>query len=70
MISTASSKFFEGMLFILVRRPYNIGDLINVSNVEVQTSFDGAPGWIVENVTLFQTGTSGKMVRLLFRFVL
>lgn len=29
--------------------------MINVSNVEVQTSFDGAPGWIVENVTLFET---------------
>jgi small-conductance mechanosensitive channel len=55
MIGSASSKYFEGLLFILVRRPYNIGDLINVSNVEVQTSFDGAPGWIVENVTLFET---------------
>jgi hypothetical protein len=26
MIGSASSKYFEGLLFILVRRPYNIGD--------------------------------------------
>ena len=29
--------------------------MIHVSNVETDTSFDGAPGWIVEHVTLFQT---------------
>jgi len=55
MIGSASAKYFEGILFILVRRPYNIGDRIHVSGVETDTSFDGAPGWVVENVTLFQT---------------
>ena len=36
-------------------RPYNIGDLIHVSNVESDTSLDGAPCWVVEHVTLFET---------------
>ena len=30
MIGSASSKYFEGLLFILVRRPYAIGDGIHV----------------------------------------
>lgn len=55
IIGTASSKYFEGVLFILVRRPYSIGDLMNVSNIESETSFDGSPGWLVEHVTLFET---------------
>jgi small-conductance mechanosensitive channel len=55
MISTASSKYFEGLLFILVRRPYQIGDGIHVSNIEVDTSFTGSAWWTVENVTLFTT---------------
>lgn len=55
MIGSASSKYFEGVLFILCRRPYNIGDRIHVSGIETDTSFDGAPGWTVEHVTLFET---------------
>ena len=30
MIGSASSKYFEGLLFIIVRRPYAIGDGIHV----------------------------------------
>lgn len=41
MISSASSKYFEGLLFILVRRPYQIGDGIHISNVESNTSTAG-----------------------------
>ena len=56
MIGSASSKYFEGLLFILVRRPYGIGDMIHVSNVEQDTPIElGAPCWIVQNVTLFET---------------
>ena len=55
MIGSASSKYFEGLLFILVRRPYNIGDLINVNGIESETGLMGAVGWIVQNVTLFET---------------
>lgn len=55
MIGSASSKYFEGILFILVRRPYGIGDIIHVSGVENETSQDGSMGWIVQKVTLFET---------------
>ena len=37
-VGSASSKYFEGVLFILACRPYNIGDLIHVSNVESEVS--------------------------------
>ena len=47
--------FQKGLLFILVRRPYGIGDLIHVSNVESNTSVDGSIAWVVNNVTLFET---------------
>lgn len=55
MISSASSKYFEGLLFILVRRPYQIGDAIHVSNVETDTSYTGSAWWTVEDVGLFTT---------------
>ena len=55
MIGSASAKYFEGLLFILVQRPYGIGDRINVSGTESLADNGGAQGWIVENVTLFTT---------------
>ncbi|CAJ1957656.1 unnamed protein product [Cylindrotheca closterium] len=55
VIGPAASKYFEGILFILIRRPYNIGDLINASHIESTTSLMGSSGWIVQNVTLFET---------------
>ena len=55
MISSASAKYFEGLLLILVQRPFSIGDRINVSSPESEASGSGAQGWIVENVTLFTT---------------
>lgn len=39
----------------IFNRPYNIGDRIHVSGIETDTSFDGAPGWTVEHVNLFET---------------
>lgn len=45
----------QGLLFILVQRPYGIGDRINVSNPETETNVAGAQGWIVDDVTLFTT---------------
>lgn len=42
MIGSASSKMFEGWLFILVRRPYNIGDRIHIGSVEGECSWDGS----------------------------
>ncbi|GAX27063.1 hypothetical protein FisN_9Lh385 [Fistulifera solaris] len=55
VIGSAMSKMFEGWLFILLQRPYDIGDRIHVSNVQVDTNSDGSPGWIVKDVTLFNT---------------
>jgi len=55
MIGRASSNYFEGLLFILVRKPYTIGDRIHVSNVETDPNIEGSLGWVVENVTLFET---------------
>lgn len=55
MIGNASSKYFEGLLFVLVRRPYGIGDLVEVGSPESSGSLWGALPWRVENVTLFDT---------------
>ena len=55
MIGSAASKMFEGFLFILIRRPYNIGDRIHISSVESDTDPTGSAGWIVKDVTLFNT---------------
>jgi small-conductance mechanosensitive channel len=55
MISSASSKYFDGLLFILVRRPFQIGDAIHISNVESDTSTTGSAWWTVEDVNLFET---------------
>lgn len=37
------------------QRPYNIGDRIHVSHVERDPDVKGSRGWVVENVTLFET---------------
>jgi small-conductance mechanosensitive channel len=55
VIGSASAKYFEGLLFIIVRRPYNVGDRIHVSDVQHDTPIEGAKGWVVENITLFET---------------
>ena len=55
MIGSASSKYFEGILFVLARKPYGIGDKISVSNSESEHNLHGAMPWVVENVTLFET---------------
>jgi hypothetical protein len=41
MIGTASSKYFEGLLFILIRRPYAIGDGIHISDPNAETAGTG-----------------------------
>jgi small-conductance mechanosensitive channel len=42
-------------MFILVRRPYGIGDRIHVSNIEQETDINGSYGWVVENISLLET---------------
>lgn len=38
MIGGASSKYFEGLLLVLVRKPFDIGDRIAVSDVNDDVS--------------------------------
>jgi len=55
MIGAAAAKMFEGWLFILVRRPYDIGDRIHISQPCNDTSFNGSASWFVRDVDLFTT---------------
>ena len=55
MIGGATSNWFEGMLFMLVRKPYDIGDRIAVSSPDDEVSFNGSAGWIVKDVNLYYT---------------
>lgn len=45
----------QGLLFILVRRPYSIGDGIVVGDVNSTASSSGSGWWLVEDVNLFTT---------------
>eukprot|EP00934_Nitzschia_sp_Nitz4_P000590 Nitzschia sp. Nitz4//scaffold1_size375055//116805//120596//NITZ4_000247-RA/size375055-augustus-gene-0.711-mRNA-1//-1//CDS//3329540958//590//frame0 len=56
MIGTASANYLEGILFVLVRRPFDIGDRINVNTVVSQPdAYGGESSWIVEKVDLYST---------------
>ncbi|KAG7366028.1 mechanosensitive ion channel [Nitzschia inconspicua] len=57
MIGSASSKYMEGILLILVRKPYNIGDRVAFldPNSTVDTKGPPAGGWVVERVDLYTT---------------
>lgn len=56
MIGPASSNYLEGILFVLVRKPYDIGDRVNIDDVNTQPdTFGGESSWIIENVDLFTT---------------
>jgi len=55
MFGNAASKYFEGILLILVQKPYDIGDRIHVSNSQIDTSSDGSATWFVEGVNLYST---------------
>jgi len=51
----ASSKYFEGLMLVFLREPYDIGDRIALSDVEEDTKSSGSSTWFVEGVTLFTT---------------
>lgn len=55
LFGAAASNYFEGLLLIFVRRPYDIGDRIATSNPKSDTNPDGSSTWYVDNVTLFTT---------------
>jgi hypothetical protein len=49
---------------ILVRRPYDIGDRIAVSDVEKDTSTTGSTTWFVRDVTLVRIANSFRQFGL------
>jgi len=55
-------SFAAGWLFILLRRPYDIGDRIHISNPESDTSPNGSAGWIVKDGTCIYTTVSEMAV--------
>jgi hypothetical protein len=55
MFGPASSKYFEGLLLIFVRRPYDIGDKIALSDPGNDTSAAGSSTWFVEAVSFYTT---------------
>jgi len=48
VIGSACSSVFEGILMILIRRPYDIGDRIHIMEVDQDTNPSGSSGWLVE----------------------
>jgi len=55
LFGSAASNYFEGLLLIFVRRPYDIGDRIATSNPKSDTNPNGSSTWFVDKVTLFTT---------------
>lgn len=55
LFSTAASLYFQGVLLVLVRQPYDIGDRIALSKPENDTDKDGSTSWFVEQISLFST---------------
>ncbi|OEU21923.1 hypothetical protein FRACYDRAFT_136035, partial [Fragilariopsis cylindrus CCMP1102] len=57
LIGAAASKYLEGILLILVRKPYDIGDRVCFLEANAGTDDNGpsSGGWIVESVDLYTT---------------
>ncbi len=51
----SSDVILQGLLLILVRQPFDIGDCIAISSPTVDTDINGSVTWFVENITLFTT---------------
>jgi hypothetical protein len=45
----------QGILFILGRNPYDVGDRISINQTDEQPMADGVFTWYVENVSLYYT---------------
>ena len=55
LFNDAGSQYFQGLLLILVRQAYDIGDCISISDPVNDTDINGSIPWYVENITLFTT---------------
>mmetsp|Transcript_11377 Transcript_11377/g.17454 ORF Transcript_11377/g.17454 Transcript_11377/m.17454 type:complete len:883 (+) Transcript_11377:72-2720(+) len=54
-IKSACGKYVEGVMLILFRKPFEIGDRVALADVYADASLTGASTWFVENVNLFTT---------------
>merc|ERR1740139_857963 len=54
-VGGASSDVIKGLLFILLQRPYDIGDRIAMNYVTADAAGTGSPGWTVTDLTLYHT---------------
>lgn len=55
MIGSTCSYFFQGLVYIFVRQPYEIGDKVTVDRCWDAMSPSGCSGWIVKDITLSTT---------------
>ena len=55
MIGPAAAQIFEGVLLVLGRQPYDIGDKISIDNVDEPPNMDGSLHWMVEKIDLVTT---------------
>ena len=64
MVGSALAKAFEGLLLVLVRKPYDVGDRIAIGGCNQDASGTGSAGWIVKDLDLYNTtliyGTTGE----------
>lgn len=54
-LASASAKYVEGLMFILLRKPYDIGDRISINPADEDPVAGGVMTWFVEKVTLYCT---------------
>lgn len=55
LFNDAGSEYFQGLLLILARQPYDIGDCISISDPTLDTKINGSQPWFVQGITLFTT---------------
>jgi Small-conductance mechanosensitive channel len=55
MFGASASRYLEGVLLVLARQPFDVGDRIAISDPQSDTSMDGSLTWFVENISLYQT---------------
>eukprot|EP00557_Chaetoceros_sp_GSL56_P008411 CAMPEP_0176506328 /NCGR_PEP_ID=MMETSP0200_2-20121128/16971_1 /TAXON_ID=947934 /ORGANISM="Chaetoceros sp., Strain GSL56" /LENGTH=975 /DNA_ID=CAMNT_0017905945 /DNA_START=568 /DNA_END=3491 /DNA_ORIENTATION=+ len=55
LFGASASRYLEGVLLVLARQPFDVGDRIAISDPQNDTSMDGSLTWFVENISLYQT---------------
>jgi len=54
-IGEGTSQLFDGVLLILVRQPYDIGDKVAISDVHDPPDQNGSTHWMIESIDLVKT---------------